>query len=120
MDTLKKTLLIGGSSDIGKEIKFQLIDHSIVEINSIDLDLDYDITFYNSLELLDENTSLKISDYKIIKSDTKNQYAKPNIGLNLLLLILDVFITGNNNKTNIALIIATTPPNLSGIDLNIA
>ena len=39
MDTLKKTLLIGGSSDIGKEIKFQLIDHSIVEINSKDLDL---------------------------------------------------------------------------------
>jgi NAD(P)-dependent dehydrogenase (short-subunit alcohol dehydrogenase family) len=39
MDTLKKTLLIGGSSDIGKEIKLQLIDHSIVEINSKDLDL---------------------------------------------------------------------------------
>ena len=39
MDTLKKTLLIGGSSDIGKEIKLQLLDHRILEINSKDLDL---------------------------------------------------------------------------------
>ena len=41
-------------------------------------------------------------------------------GRNLLLLISEVFIIGNKNKTNIALIIAATPPNLSGTDLKMA
>jgi hypothetical protein len=37
-----------------------------------------------------------------------------------VLLISDVFINGNANNINIAVAIATTPPILCGIDLNIA
>ena len=43
-----------------------------------------------------------------------------NIGLNFVLLITEVLIKGNNNNTKIALTIAITPPNLSGIDRKIA
>jgi len=54
------------------------------------------------------------------KSTNKNQKAIPKRGRNLLLLISDVLIKGKKSKIIIALIIATTPPNLSGIDLKIA
>ena len=42
------------------------------------------------------------------------------IGLNLLLRIFEVFIKGKASRIKIAETIATTPPNLSGIDLKIA
>jgi hypothetical protein len=40
--------------------------------------------------------------------------------LNVLPLIIDLSVIGNINNINKAPNIATTPPNLSGIDLNIA
>jgi len=55
-----------------------------------------------------------------IKSETKNQKQVANMGLKLLLLISEVFIKGIIIKTKIALIIATTPPNLFGIQRKIA
>ena len=54
------------------------------------------------------------------KSANKNQKKIENIGRNAVLLTLELFKLGNNIKTKIALIIAITPPNLSGIERNIA
>ena len=52
--------------------------------------------------------------------DYTHQYQNAKRGLNCPLLKVDVFIKGKIIQTKIALIIATTPPNLSGIERKIA
>jgi len=57
---------------------------------------------------------------KIKKSTAKTQKTILYSGRNCGLRIGEKFKIGNNNSTKIALTIATTPPNLSGIDRKIA
>jgi hypothetical protein len=55
-----------------------------------------------------------------MKSTTKNQKANFIAGLNCEPLFLDKSVKGRTNKINNEPNIATTPNNLSGIDLKIA
>ena len=57
---------------------------------------------------------------KIITSITKSQNNFLYIGLKVADLTFQVSSQGNKNNIKIALIIAITPPNLSGIALKIA
>jgi NAD(P)-dependent dehydrogenase (short-subunit alcohol dehydrogenase family) len=111
MDTLKKTLLIGGSSDIGKEIKLQLLDHRILEINSKDLDLANlsKVKKYSTRFIPDNIVFLSALNRpkKFINNTNKEITNAFNVNFFSLVFILKYFLKKllkNKKKCNIVLI----------------
>jgi len=111
MEKLKKTILIGGSSDIGQSLKKILINHEILEINSKDLDLNNLKKVKNyKINFIPENI-IFLSAYnkpkKFIKYLDSEIHSALNINFFSLVFLLKLFIKKiikNKKNCNIVLI----------------
>ena len=111
MEKLKKTILIGGSSDIGQSLKKILVNHEILEINSKDLDLNNLKKVKNyKINFIPENI-IFLSAYnkpkKFIKYLDSEIHSALNINFFSLVFLLKLFIKKiikNKKKCNIVLI----------------